>query len=323
MTALPLAAPGDFRLLDSVIQAVKMGVMVLDAEQNVVLWNRWMEQHAQRSAAGVLGRRLTELFPDLVDSRTLAAIDSALRHHFASLISQTLNRSPFPLYANGADAAAGVRIQQAVQVMPLPLDGGRRHCLVQVIDVSAAVARETRLREQTMELQAQVYADGLTGIANRRRFDEHLEAEYRRARRAGAPLSLLMIDIDYFKGYNDRYGHQRGDSCLTRVAMALSAAIDRPSDLLARYGGEEFSAILPDTEAEGAHKVAERMRAAVNSLAIEHAGSGNAGHVTISIGYVTLVPAANSDMADMMTAADKALYQAKHAGRNRVVPAAL
>ncbi len=314
--------PADYRLLDGVIQSVKMGALVVDAGQRVVLWNRWMEQHAQRSADSVLGRQLQELFPDMVDSRTLAAIDSALRNNFAALISQTLNRSPFPLYATPADADAGKRIQQAVQVMPLSLDGLQRHCLVQVIDVSAAVARETRLRTQALELQAQAYADGLTGIANRRRFDHHLETELRRTRRGGAPLSLLMIDVDYFKAYNDRYGHQRGDTCLTRVAMAMGASIERPADLLARYGGEEFAVILPETDAEGARKVAERMRAAVSTLAIEHAGSGSVGHITISVGSVTRVPTANSDAVGLLAIADRALYQAKHAGRNCVVAAA-
>ena len=321
MTAGLPGLPSYYRLLEGVVQAAKMGALVLDSERRVVLWNRWMEQHAQRGAAGVLGRPLPELFPDMADSRTMAAIDSALRNNFAALVSQTLNRSPFPLYATPADAAAGVRIQQAVQVMPLSLDGLARHCLVQVIDVTAAVARETRLRAQALELQAQVFADGLTGIANRRRFDHHLDTELRRTRRACAPLSLLMIDVDHFKGYNDRYGHQRGDSCLTRVALALSAAIERPADLLARYGGEEFAAILPDTDAGGARKVAERMRAAVSTLAIEHAGAASAGHVTISIGSVTRIPTAACAAADLLAAADRALYQAKHDGRNRVMAA--
>ncbi len=320
MTAAgPAAPPARLDLLDGVLQAVKVGVIVFDAEQRVVLWNPWMAQHAQRAPAAVLGKTFSELFPEMAGGRLHAALDDALRNNFAALISQSLNKSPLPLYASPQDAAEGRRIQQALQVMPLAPGGPARHCMVQVSDVSGVVARQIRLRAQASELQAQVYADGLTGIANRRHFDNHLETEFRRTRRAGTPLSLLMIDVDFFKSFNDHYGHQHGDACLTQVAAGLCGAIERPADLLARYGGEEFAAILPDTDAAGAGKVAERMRAAVSALAIAHAHSETADHITISIGLATKTLGQGTTMAHLVDEADSALYQAKRAGRNRVV----
>ena len=305
-------------LLDKVLHAVRVGMIVLDADERVVFWNRWMEQHAFLPAASVLGKRFVELYPDLTNGRAHGAIKGALQSHLASLISQTLNKAPFPLYANAEDRDNGARIQQAVQVVPIEVPA-QPHCLVQITDVSMAVAREKQLRELAMELQSQIFIDGLTGIPNRRRFDEHLENEFRRAKRAGSPLSLAMIDVDSFKNYNDNYGHQKGDDCLILIAAALTRIAGRPCDLVARYGGEEFMAVLPDTNADGAYTLAEAMRAEVESLCLEHTYSSVALHVTISIGLLTQIPSHNTAISHMVGAADRALYQAKRSGRNRVV----
>jgi diguanylate cyclase (GGDEF)-like protein len=306
-------------LLNSVLKAVRAGVIVFDAQQRIVLWNHWVEQHSRFPTAEALGKTFAEVFPDMIDGRTHAAIREALHNNFASLISQTLNKAPFPLHATAADAAGGVRMQQAVHVMPLEVAGMPRHCLVQITDVSMAVSRERKLRELAVELESQTLVDGLTGIANRRRFDLHLEDEFRRAKRAASPLSLVMIDVDFFKDYNDNYGHQRGDECLARIAAALSDTLHRPRDLVARYGGEEFTVILPDTDPEGALQVAEAMRAAVEALVLEHARSGVAPCVTISLGVSTLTPGHSGKMSTLLHAADRALYQAKRSGRNCVV----
>jgi diguanylate cyclase (GGDEF)-like protein/PAS domain S-box-containing protein len=305
-------------LLDSVLHAVRVGMIVLDEAERVVLWNRWMEEHSSYPASSVLGKTFVELFPDLTNGRAHGAIKGALQSKLASLISQTLNKAPFPLYAMAEDRLAGVRIQQAVQVMPLD-QSGRPHCLVQISDVSMAVAREKQLRELAMELQGQIFIDGLTGIPNRRRFDEHVENEFRRAKRSGSPLSLAMIDVDAFKDYNDNYGHQKGDDCLILIAAALARILGRPCDLVARYGGEEFVALMPDTNAEGALSLAEAMRREVESLAIEHGFSGVAPHVTISLGLLTQIPSHSTVISHMIGAADRALYQAKRNGRNCVV----
>ena len=161
--------------------------------------------------------------------------------------------------------------------------------------------------------------DGLTGIANRRQFDESLEREWKRASRNDLPLSLILIDIDFFKPFNDNYGHQAGDDCLIKVAKALQETIVRPTDVIARYGGEEFTAILPDTNAEGAVVVAEKLRQAVESLNIPHEHSSAADTVTISLGI-----ADKSNLADLealIHKADEYLYEAKESGRNRYIMA--
>ena len=180
-----------------------------------------------------------------------------------------------------------------------------------------------KLDEANRELRRLSSVDGLTGIANRRCFDETLSREWRRAARGGLPISLLIADVDHFKEFNDGYGHQHGDDCLKAVAAALQGSIHRSTDLVARYGGEEFAAILPETDADGATEVAETMRAAVAALAIEHRSSSAAAHVTISIGVATTTPmrdlAPDAGAVVLKRMADQALYAAKRLGRDRVI----
>jgi diguanylate cyclase (GGDEF)-like protein/PAS domain S-box-containing protein len=310
---------GGVNLLQGVLGAINLGVIVLDAARRVVLWNRWMEQHSGHAAAAVLGKDFFELFPELRGKRIDAAVSQALRDNFPSLLSHTLNKAPFALYATAAAVARGERMQQAVAVTPIADDGARRHCLIQVNDVSFAVGRETLLREQALVLRSQTFSDGLTGIANRRHFDVEMEKEVRRAKRSGSALSLLMIDIDYFKAYNDHHGHQQGDACLIQVAAALAAMVRRPNDLMARYGGEEFAAILPETNAGQAFNLAETMREKMAQLAITHLETGTDSHVTVSIGIATQTTDHLLEVQALIGAADRALYGAKRAGRNRVI----
>jgi len=175
-----------------------------------------------------------------------------------------------------------------------------------------------RLAAAKSELQRLSAMDGLTGITNRRRFDELLAGEWKRAARDSTSLSVILVDIDHFKNFNDRYGHLAGDDCLQRVAIALRDTVSRPGDCVARYGGEEFVAMLASTDAAGARAVAEHMRAAVESLAIDHAASTTATRVTISLGISTMVPTETGSSEALVAAADGALYESKHAGRNRV-----
>ncbi len=177
-----------------------------------------------------------------------------------------------------------------------------------------------KLDDANRELTRLSSVDGLTGIANRRRFDESLGREWRRASRAQTPLSLVIVDVDCFKPFNDNYGHQVGDECLKAVARTLEQKLRRPTDLVARYGGEEFAAVLPDTGLEGAFGVAELMRDGVESLAITHRFSVAANVVTISAGVASMVPsrADENGFVRLLKAADDALYRAKDSGRNRV-----
>ncbi len=178
---------------------------------------------------------------------------------------------------------------------------------------------QKKLEQQNIELQRLSNLDGLTGIANRRRFDEAMQVEWLRAARKQTMLSLILIDIDNFKAYNDNYGHQAGDDCLRKVAQALSTQFRRPTDLLARYGGEEFVALLPDTLLSGATKLALELNEHINRINIPHQFSDVADHVTISLGVSCCQPGSGDHNATaLIDAADMALYQAKRAGRNQV-----
>lgn len=174
-----------------------------------------------------------------------------------------------------------------------------------------------QLRVANERLQQLSFQDALTGLYNRRYFDEFLEREFKRAMRNQGVLTLIMIDVDHFKAYNDRFGHQAGDDCLRRVAAALTLVIHRPSDLVARYGGEEFAAVLPETERDGGLEVAEKLRARVEALQLPHPDSPY-GVVTISAGVATCRPAPGDHPEPFIEAADSALYHSKRAGRNRV-----
>ena len=184
--------------------------------------------------------------------------------------------------------------------------------------VLARVHNHILLKQKTDLLESLALLDGLTNIPNRRRFDEHLDSEWKRGVRAGSALSMIMIDIDFFKHYNDHYGHGAGDVCLRKVAGVLASAVVRPGDLVARYGGEEFVALLPDTDEEGALQIAERLRSNVVALQIPHAHAEAAVFVTISLGVASCEPSAITSPADLLEQADHQLYRAKSKGRNRV-----
>lgn len=178
---------------------------------------------------------------------------------------------------------------------------------------------EVALQQANEELQRLATLDGLTQVANRRRFDDCLNKAWQILVREHLPLSLLMCDVDFFKRYNDSKGHQAGDECLQKVAQAMTFAVKRPADLVARYGGEEFAVILPNTNAEGALTVAQEIRAAVRALALIHPQSSISQYITLSIGVSCTTPTYKSCREALISAADQALYQAKETGRDRVV----
>ncbi|MDQ7830974.1 MAG: diguanylate cyclase [Desulfovibrionaceae bacterium] len=185
-------------------------------------------------------------------------------------------------------------------------------------EIDRRKARERELEALTERLEQLSNQDGLTSVSNRRRFEEVYEKEWLRAKRDGSPLSLLMIDIDCFKAFNDTYGHLRGDCCLKAVAEAICIVLKRPGDFVARFGGEEFVVILPGTGEAGALVIAEDIRENVRSLDIEHATSLAAERVTVSIGVASLIPRADLTAKSLLQASDAALYQAKSNGRDRV-----
>lgn len=174
------------------------------------------------------------------------------------------------------------------------------------------------LQQANQNLQLLANLDSLTKLANRRGFDDYMQREWERMQRIRAPLSLIMCDVDFFKNYNDRYLHPIGDKCLIEVATAMRNTVRRTGDLVARYGGEEFAIVLPNTNALGAVSVAENIRSAIKNLQIIHEASSVCPYVTISVGVSTIIPTQENDFQTLIHAADRALYQAKSQGRDRV-----
>ena len=201
-------------------------------------------------------------------------------------------------------------------------DGSPQALVGFMFDISERKKTEERLLGLQKQLEDFSFRDGLTGVPNRRKFDAVLDEEWDAARRHTQPLSLILIDIDFFKQYNDHYGHVQGDECLKRVGAALGSAASRPRDLLARYGGEEFVLVLPATDEAAARRVSERCRQAIFKEQIAHAASPVGQLLTVSQGVGTIIPTASDTLTRFVDAIDRRLYQAKQAGRDRSVAGA-
>jgi diguanylate cyclase (GGDEF)-like protein len=224
--------------------------------------------------------------------------------------------------------SAGASDYIAKPVHPEVLQARVRHALRLKAEIDRRKERERQLLEMQIHLEKAnerlhrlAASDGLTGLANRRHFDERLDYDWKRGQRERKAVSLVMIDLDRFKLYNDLYGHVAGDECLRTVAAAVERAVHRASDLAARYGGEEFAVVLPCTDLAGAAVVAQRIHAELSALAIPHAASPIAAHVTASVGVASVVPNRFNTPSALIQAADAALYQAKHDGGNCIRPA--
>ena len=190
---------------------------------------------------------------------------------------------------------------------------------VTIRDISERKEWEMLLNQTSQNLYQQAISDSLTEVANRRAFDYYLEQEWQRAKRDRLTLSLILADVDYFKDYNDFYGHQAGDRCLQQIAQAIRQAVKRPADFVARYGGEEFAVILPNTEIEGAKQVAELIHSQIHQLQLPHARSTVCPHITLSLGVSACVPQSEDSFEVLIARADAALYEAKRRGRDRTV----
>jgi diguanylate cyclase (GGDEF)-like protein/PAS domain S-box-containing protein len=201
-------------------------------------------------------------------------------------------------------------------------DNGKVLRIVGILsDISKYKQVELALQKANEELQRLAALDGLTQIANRMRFEDRLTQEWRRARREKRSLAMILCDIDFFKNFNDRYGHIRGDQALCTVAQCINTTLKRPMDLLARYGGEEFAMILPNTDINGAMQVAIEVKSAIDALRLEHRGSLIGDHLTVSFGVAALIPAGGMPLKTLVDTADQAMYRAKNQGRNCIVAA--
>jgi diguanylate cyclase (GGDEF)-like protein len=309
--------------LDWVLSNTQTGLILLDAQARVVFANKWFLSRAGLSSDQALDHTLAHLFPVLQGSHFERALAKAMKSGFPCVLSQTLHPAPFPLYAHAGQRSEGKSLRQSIQIIPMgPSDSqraGQRYTLVQISDVTPNVLREGLLKAQADKLNDMAFHDGLTGIGNRRAFNEDLASELRAASRSAAPMALVILDIDHFKQYNDNYGHPAGDACLIQVAEVLRTVCKRPRDRVARFGGEEMVAILPDTDAQGAILVASAILEGVRALQIPHHHSATAQVLTASAGIAVVTAEQPETGISLLQKADAALYAAKRQGRDHVV----
>jgi len=281
-------------------------IIMTDNKGRIVYWNPAAGKIFGYTAKEVLQSDLHSLLaPIRYEKRYGPALKIFRKTGKGNAIGQTLE-------------LAGIRKDGGEFPIELSLSSVFLHDEWHAIGIVRDIARR---KEMEAELRRLSYQDGLTGVANRRHFDDALAREWRRSAREKDPLSLIMIDIDLFKAYNDAYGHQKGDECLKQVAQSIRSELKRPGDLAARYGGEEFVVILPDTDMEGAVAVAEKIQNSVEGLRIPHQASDVSDHVTVSQGVATAIADPTDTPEALVKAADQALYQAKKAGRNQVATA--
>jgi len=301
--------------LTQVIDALNNGIILIDSQGHVLLWNQWMTRHSGILAAQALNRHLTDVFSEPLPKSFVAAINRAQSTRLPVVLSNALHKFPLPLFNNGNTVE---RISQSIILSPLRQEQGEWHCLIQVTDSSTAIKREKMLREHSELHKKDATTDPLTGLFNRRFFDAQFATELLQAQRQNTTLSLMMLDIDYFKNYNDHYGHPAGDSAIIAVGNCIRNKLQRSSDLAARYGGEEFIVMMPNSTEAVAQKLAESIRQAVADLKIAHINSLIAGHLTISVGVSSYTPGKKADTVTFLKNTDLALYAAKQKGRNQV-----
>ncbi|OGS98921.1 MAG: hypothetical protein A3F73_02745 [Gallionellales bacterium RIFCSPLOWO2_12_FULL_59_22] len=306
------------RIADRIWDSIKSGLILVDGEGKIMLWNDWIAQHSGIPAEFALNHFLGSLFPEGLTASFKVALKNVLQYKLPIVLSNALHRSPLPLYPLPVTQHMQERLQQSIVITPIVTGEEKHLCLIQITDATLSINRERVLKSHSERLSQEAITDALTGAYNRRFFGERFTAEFGRAQRQNIPLSLIMLDVDYFKYYNDSYGHPAGDKVLISVARALKSQLNRPTDVVVRYGGEEFAVILPDSGSEGSQIVAERLRAAVSNLNIPHRESKIADRVTASVGIATCQPDTDCNMACFLETADTALYSAKHGGRNCV-----
>lgn len=256
--------------------------------------------------------------------------------NLATTLSNDEFLSPEQALKDGIHGAIGIPIicqQQVVAVLcffqksPLIIKPDITELLTAVADQLGSLIQrrqaEDQLRQLNLELKRLANLDGLTQVANRRRFDDYLAQEWRRSIREEQYLSLILCDVDYFKAYNDCYGHLSGDECLQKIAQTMNNHVKRPADLVARYGGEEFVVVLPNTPLSGAQQVATTLKDQIEELQLPHAQSVVKPYVTMSLGVASVIPRLNLSLEELIACADQALYAAKRQGRNQIVAQAI
>ncbi|MDP2371471.1 diguanylate cyclase domain-containing protein [Rhodoferax sp.] len=302
----------------TIFDAVGFGLILIDAQGRVLRWNGWLTRHTGVTAQAACGQSLAEAFGAPLPASFMSALNNALRYKLPVVLSNVLHRGPLPLYVELPASTEADRMPHAITLTPLPVAPWGPCCLIQITDSSRSVSREKVLRRHSDRLNREVMTDSLTRAFSRGFFDQFYQQEFARARRQGSKLALIMVDVDYFKAYNDEYGHPAGDKILVALVQTLKTALMRSTDKLARYGGEEFAVILPDCAKHNAMLIAEHLRSAVQELKLPHRKSGNADQITVSLGVSSTKPGDTCEAADLLDTADQALYAAKRHGRNCV-----
>lgn len=302
--------------LDFIVDRVDVGILVTTRELEVVLWNRFMEAHSGIKRSEIIGRGLLDVFAELPGRWLAKKLDSVfLLNNFAfSSWQQRPHLFPFKQH-NPITGDGGFMFQDCTFIPVKEVDGARDLVCITVFDVTEAAVAQQRLILAGKQLEELSNEDALTGVYNRRFLESQLTREFNRVVRSGGELSVLFIDLDFFKQVNDNHGHPAGDAVLVEVAARIKGAI-RGSDYLARYGGEEFAAVLTDTSAHGAQFIAERIRQTIAETPFCFEGREIA--ITASLGYTEYRQSvARPEM--LLAQSDKAVYAAKAAGRNCVV----
>ncbi|MET0081397.1 MAG: diguanylate cyclase [Sedimenticola sp.] len=299
----------------SILQNIDVGLVVLDEDYQVQLWNGFMENHSNRRASQVLGKNLFDIFPDLPELWLKRKVDSVFMLNNRAFTTWQQRPWLFDFNTYRPVTCNAERMYQNLTLFPLSaLDGSVGHVCMIVYDVTDTATDELMLQKVNRELELISRTDGLTQLMNRHAWEESVEQEFRRAVRSGRASTLVMFDIDHFKKVNDTYGHQAGDEVLRQIAATLMET-QRDTDLAGRYGGEEFGVLLLDTDLEGASYFCERLRVLVEDLVVDHEGSKI--QVTISLG-IAEIPEYMDEYTQWIEHADKALYRSKADGRNRV-----
>jgi diguanylate cyclase (GGDEF)-like protein/PAS domain S-box-containing protein len=303
--------------LSGFFTSAPVGMGIVDHQLRYIQVNQVLADMNYRSIDEHLGKTLQEVVPEI------SAMAEGLYRQVLQTGKILLNQE---ISSVTRDKSAGIKTW-LTSFFPIFNVDNIPYCVgfvvIEISDRKKAEAdmkyAESMLRQSNLELEKLVNLDGLTQIANRRCFDDRLGSEWQRLSRERQPIALLLFDIDYFKRYNDYYGHQFGDDALKKIAKIVEQTLYRPADLVARYGGEEFVVILPNTDLEGAFRVAEQIRGAIASLEIPHQNSDTSNIVTVSVGVTSLLPSPQQKPSTLIKQADIALYNAKQQGRNRAI----
>lgn len=308
----------DYSFAVNLMQFLVVPTFVLDAEGKVLIWNKACERLTGLPATEVQGTR--EHWRAFYDTPRPCLSDLLVQDRMTDVDSLYAAHDEITNQSHGIHAENWCVMPRLGAQLYLAIDAGPIYdAQGKLLAVVETLRDMTSLKRAQQELELLASHDGLTGIVNRRGFDAKMSLEWRKAEADRQPLSLLLVDVDHFKRFNDTYGHPAGDECLKSIATALSQAMHRPADLVARYGGEEFAFVLPATNKNGASLVAQRVLESIASIALPHSGNDGMGIVSVSIGGATVVPSDKMNLSHLIDRADRSLYEAKHSGRNRYV----